>query len=426
MEPIAKQNKETISPSKTRQPETAKVFKFNPFLAEFQRDPYPTYHRLRIEDPVHRSFDTWVLTRYADVKSVLRDPRFGADQVPKRIKNKSHYFEEQQRYLKTLVQMSGKFFFYLDPPDHTRLRGLVSKAFSAKVVEHMRPQIHEIVDESINKVRDTGVMDIVVDLSCPLPVIVIARMLGVPVEDSSKLGQWSNEMSRIIDPLMSLEDYDQLNQVAVEFTDYFRDLIVERRKTPKEDLISALIAARDQGDKLSEDELLSVCMVLFVTGEETTVHTIGNGMLALLRHPDQMELLRRNPIIIQSAVEEILRYDSPVQQTARIAMEDVEIGGKTIRAGENVLVSFGAANRDPAQFSKPDQLNLIRDENHHLAFGDSIHYCLGAALARLQGQIAINTLMQRLPDLKLNTDKLEWRKNINIRGLKSLPVSFTP
>jgi cytochrome P450 len=290
----------------------------------------------------------------------------------------------------------------------------------------MRPQIHEIVDESINKVRDTGVMDIVVDLSCPLPVIVIARMLGVPAEDSSKLGQWSNEMSRIIDPLMSLEDYDQLNQVAVEFTDYFRDLIVERRKTPKEDLISALIAARDQGDKLSEDELLSVCMVLFVTGEETTVHTIGNGMLALLRHPDQMELLRRNPIIIQSAVEEILRYDSPVQQTARIAMEDVEIGGKTIRAGENVLVSFGAANRDPAQFSKPDQLNLIRDENHHLAFGDSIHYCLGAALARLQGQIAINTLMQRLPDLKLNTDKLEWRKNINIRGLKSLPVSFTP
>jgi len=416
MEPIAKQNKETISPSKTRQPETAKVFKFNPFLAEFQRDPYPTYHRLRIEDPVHRSFDTWVLTRYADVKAVLRDPRFGADQVPKRIKNKSHYFEEQQRDLKTLVQMSGKFFFYLDPPDHTRLRGLVSKAFSAKVVEH----------ESINKVRDTGVMDIVVDLSCPLPVIVIARMLGVPAEDSSKLGQWSNEMSRIIDPLMSLEDYDQLNQVAVEFTDYFRDLIVERRKTPKEDLISALIAARDQGDKLSEDELLSVCMVLFVTGEETTVHTIGNGMLALLRHPDQMELLKRNPIIIQSAVEEILRYDSPVQQTARIAMEDVEIGGKTIRAGENVLVSFGAANRDPAQFSKPDQLNLIRDENHHLAFGDSIHYCLGAALARLQGQIAINTLMQRLPDLKLNTDKLEWRKNINIRGLKSLPVSFTP
>lgn len=426
MDPIAKQNKETISPGKVKQPGAAKAFKFNPFLAEFQSDPYPTYHRLRVEDPIHRSFDTWVLTRYADVKAVLRDPRFGADQVPKRIKNKSHYFEEQQRDIKTLVQMSGKFFFYLDPPDHTRLRGLVSKAFSAKVVERMHPQIHEIVDESINKVRDTGVMDIVVDLSCPLPVIVIARMLGVPAEDSSKLGQWSNEMSRIIDPLMSLEDYDQLNQVAVAFTEYFRDLIVERRKKPKEDLISALIAARDQGDKLSEDELLSVCLMLFVTGEETTVHTIGNGMLALLRHPDQMELLKRNPTIIQSAVEEILRYDSPVQQTARIAREDVEIGDKIIRSGENVLVSLGAANRDPAQFSNPAQLDLIRDENHHLAFSDSIHYCLGAALARIQSQIAINTLVQRLPNLKLNTEKLEWRKNINIRGLKSLPVSFTP
>ena len=426
MEPITKHNKETISPGKVKQPGAAKAFKFNPFLAEFQSDPYPTYHRLRVEDPVHRSFDTWVITRYADVKAVLRDPRFGADQVPKRIKNKSHYFEEQQRDIKTLVQMSGKFFFYLDPPDHTRLRGLVSKAFSAKVVERMRPQIHEIVDESINKVRDTGVMDIVVDLSCPLPVIVIARMLGVPAEDSSKLGQWSNEMSRIIDPLMSLEDYDHLNQVAVAFTEYFRGLIVERRKRPKEDLISALIAARDQGDKLSEDELLSVCLMLFLTGEETTVHTIGNGMLALLRHPDQMELLKRNPTIIQSAVEEILRYDSPVQQTARIAREDVEIGDKIIRSGENVLVSLGAANRDPAQFSNPAQLDLIRDENHHLAFSDSIHYCLGAALARIQSQIAINTLVQRLPNLKLNTEKLEWRKNINIRGLKSLPVSFTP
>jgi cytochrome P450 len=219
-------------------------------------------------------------------------------------------------------------------------------------------------------------------------------------------------MSRIIDPLMSLEDYDQLNQVAVAFTEYFRDLIVERRKKPKEDLISALIAARDQGDKLSEDELLSVCLMLFVTGEETTVHTIGNGMLALLRHPDQMELLKRNPTIIQSAVEEILRYDSPVQQTARIAREDVEIGDKTIRSGENVLVSLGAANRDPAQFSNPAQLDLIRDENHHLAFSDSIHYCLGAALARLQSQIAINTLVQRLPNLKLNTEKLEWRKTL--------------
>jgi len=426
MDPIAKQSSADISSGKTQQLGAAKAFRFNPWLAEFQVDPYPTYHRLRVEDPVHQSFDTWVLTRYADVKAILRDSRFCADRVPKRIENKCHYLEQQQKSLHTIAQMSGKFFFFLDPPDHTRLRGLVNQAFSARLVEQMRPQVHEIVDKAINKTQATGVMDIVIDLSCPLPVIVISRMLGVPAEEAEMLGQWSNVLSRIIDPLMSLEDYEELNHVAIKFTDYFRDLIAERRKRPQEDLISALIGARDQGDKLSEDELLSVCMVLFVTGEETTVHTIGNGMLALLRNPDQMELLKRNPTIIQSAVEEILRYDSPVQQTARIALEDVTIGNKTLQAGNNVLVSLGAANRDPAQFPDPNRLNLLRAPNHHLAFGDGIHYCLGAPLARLQGQIAISTLVQRLPNLKLNTDKLEWRKNINIRGLKSLPVSFAP
>jgi hypothetical protein len=249
-------------------------------------------------------------------------------------------------------------------------------------------------------------------------------MLGVPAADSYKLARWSNEMSRIIDPLMSLEDYDELNQVAVEFTDYFRALIGERQKRPQDDLISALIQAREKEDKLSEEELLSVCMLLFVTGEETTVHTIGNGMLALLRQPDQLDLLRQQPNIIQSAVEEILRYDSPVQQTARIAVEDVEIDGKIIHSGDNVLVSIGAANRDPTVFPNPDQLDLTREPNRHLAFGDGLHYCLGAPLARLQGQIAIDTLVRRLPNMTLNTDQLEWRKNINIRGLKSLSVSF--
>jgi cytochrome P450 len=426
MEPVTKQNKGAISLGKISGPGAEKAFKFNPFLPEFHANPYPTYQRLRTEDPIHQSFGTWILTRYTDVKAVLRDPRFCSVPIPKRIKDKSHYFEQQQRGLRTLAQMTSKFFFYLDPPDHTRLRGLVSKAFSSKVVEHMRPQIQEIVDELICKVRDTGVIDIILDLSCPLPVLVISKMLGVPAKDSSKLAKWSNELSHIIDPLVSLEAYDQLNQVAGEFADYFRGLIVEREKRPKEDLISALITARDEGDKLNDDELLSVCMLLFVTGEETTVNTVGNGMLALLRHPDQMELLKRKPTIIQSAVEELLRYDSPVQQTARIATENVEIGGRTIRAGADVIVCLGAANRDPAQFPNPDQLDLTRDENRHLAFGDSIHYCLGAALARVQSQIAINTLVQRLPNMKLHIDKLEWRKNINIRGLKALPVTFTP
>jgi cytochrome P450 len=204
------------------------------------------------------------------------------------------------------------------------------------------------------------------------------------------------------------------------------DLIAEREKKPKADVISALVTAREQGDKLSEDELLATCMLLFATGEETTVNTIGNGMLALLRHPDQMEKLKREPTIIQSAVEELLRYDSPVQITSRLALETIEIGGQIIRAGERVLLYLGAANRDPAQFSHPDQLDLTRRENYHLVFSDGIHYCLGAGLARVQGQIAIDTLIQQLPNLTLHTNNLEWRKNITLRGLKSLPVTFTP
>lgn len=426
MQPIDKRNKEFISSEKTKKSGTAKVFSFNPLLPEFHANPYPTYHHLRSEDPVHRSFmGVWVLTRYADVKAVLRDPRFCSDQVPKRIKDKSHYLEQQQRDLNTLVQATSKFIFFLDPPDHTRLRGLVNKAFSPGVVERMRPQIQATVDELIGKVQDKGSMDIISDFACLLPVIVIARMLGVPEEDRSKLHQWSNDLSRILDLLMSLEAYEHINKVAIEFTEYFRELIAEREKRPKEDLLSALIAARDQGDRLSKEELLATCMMLFATGEESTVNLIGNGMLALLHHPDQMELLKREPAIIQSAIEELLRYDSPLQQTARMATEDVEIGGKIIRAGENVLVSLGAANRDPAQFTEPDKLDLTRGENRHLAFADGIHYCLGASLARLEGEIAINTLVQQLPDLKLHTDKLEWLEKIALRGLKALSVTFT-
>ncbi len=425
MEPSAKTNKEVINSGKTSKTGLTKQVRFNPFIPEFHADPYSIYHCLRSEEPIHWSiFGEWVLTRYVDVKSVLRDPLFCAEKIPMRIKEKGHYLQQKQKSLNAIAQVSSKFFFFLDPPDHTRLRGLVCKAFSTRVVECMRPQIQEIVDELIDGFQDRGVMDIISDLACPLPVIVIAKMLGVPAEAHSKLHKWSNDMSRILDPLLSLETYEHLNQVAVEFTEYFRDLIAERQKSPKEDLISALVAARERGDRLSEEELLSICMLLFVTGEETTVNTIGNGILALLCHPDQMEKLKREPAIIQSAIEELLRYDSPVQLTSRIATENVEISGKLIRAGDKVVACLGAANRDPSQFPDPDRLDLTRGENSHLAFSDGIHYCLGAVLARVQGQIAINTLVQRLPDLKLYTDTLEWRENIVVRGLKALPVTF--
>ena len=423
MEPNVNTNHQVKSPENG----ATKSFKFNPFDLEFRADPYSTYQSLRSTEPVHWSLiGVWVLTSYVDVKGVLTDKRFGADPLPKRLKEKHQYAQNKEKGFDTLGEASSKFLFYMNPPDHTRLRGLVSKAFSLGVVESMRPQIQKVIDELLSKVLDRGGMDIIFDLAGPLPVIVIANLLGIPSQDCHKLHEWSNDLSRTLDPLISLKEYEDLNTVALQFRKYINDLIAEREKKPQQDLISALITARDQGDRLREDELWTICMQLFVTGEETTVNTIGNGMLALLHHPEQMEKLKQEPTLIPSATEEVLRYESPVQFTGRYATENIEIGGKTIKKDERVLLCLGAANRDPAEFPDPDRLDITRRENRHLAFADGIHYCLGAALARVQAQIAINTLVQRLPNLKLNTDKLEWRKNIYLRGLKSLPVTFTP
>lgn len=260
----------------------------------------------------------------------------------------------------------------------------------------------------------------------PLPCNVIAAILGVPVEDWLKLYHWSDELSNILDPLRSLEDYEQMNRVALEFTNYFKTLIPQRQKSPQQDLLSALITVKEQDNKLSEEEIISVCMLLFFTGEETTVNLIGNGMLALLRHPQQMQQIKTQPMLIQSAVEEILRYDSPIQITTRVATEDIDLDGITIRVGEKVLVVLGAANRDPAQFPDPDRFDITRVNNSHLAFADGIHYCLGAALTRIEGEIAINALVQQLPDLQLSQDKVEWRNKVAFRSLKALPITFKP
>ncbi|WP_414578851.1 cytochrome P450 [Anabaena sp. CCY 9402-a] len=424
MESIAESSQEMINSGQNQPARTVKPFRFNPLLANLHQDPYPTYHRLRETDPVHQNLlNAWVLTRYEDVRTVLRDPRFCVDKLATRLRNKSNYLT-QQKDLDTLADVTGKWLIYLDPPDHTRLRKLVGKAFSPSVIDPLRPYIQGIVDQLLDKVQHQGNMEVIADLAAPLPVKVIAKMLGVPDQDCPQLHQWSNDLSRILDPLLPLQTYEHLNQIVLEFAEYFRAIFAERRKSPQEDLISALIEARDQGDKLSEVEMLSTCILLFIAGEETTVNTIGNGILALLRHPEQLEKLRQEPTIIQSAVEEILRYDSPVQYAQRIATEDVEIGGKLIKVGDKVVACLGAANRDPAQFIDPDRLNLTRSDNRHMAFIDGTHTCLGGALARLNSQIAINTFAQRFSYIELQTDQLDWRKNIALRGLKSLSVSF--
>jgi cytochrome P450 len=315
---------------------------------------------------------------------------------------------------------------FQDPPDHTRLRALVSRAFTPRVVEGLRPRIQQVVDEIIDRALDARSMEVIGDLAYPLPVTVISEMLGVPAGDQESIRGWSADIARSLDAIGLQVDPDIVERGRAArraIGDYFRQLLPERRRHPRNDLLSLLIAAEEQGDKLSEGELLSTCILLYIAGHETTVNLIGNGLLALLRHGDQLRRLREEPALAASAVEELLRYDGPVQRTARFTTVDVEIGGRAIDKGAMVVTVIGAANRDPAQFPEPDRLDLGRVDNRHVAFGFGIHFCLGAPLARLEGQVALGTLARRLPALALATDAVEWRESQVLRGLKALPVT---
>jgi pimeloyl-[acyl-carrier protein] synthase len=317
---------------------------------------------------------------------------------------------------------------FRDPPDHTRLRTLVSKAFTPRVIEGLRPHIQQIVDGLLDRVRDRRAMDLIADLAFPLPVIVISEMLGVPAADRDRFRQWSLDVARSLDAIalpVGPEVIERGNAARRALADYFRGLIAERRRRPQADLLSGLIAAEEQGDTLSQAELLATCVLLLVAGHETTVNLIGNGMLALLRHPAELRKLGAEPALLPSAVEELLRWDSPVQRTGRITATDVELGGTLIPKGALVSAVLGAANRDPAHFPEPDRLDLARPDNRHLAFGWGIHFCLGAPLARVEGQIAIGALARRLPGLALATDRPEWRESSALRGLRALPVTFS-
>ncbi len=392
---------------------------FNPMDPEFIADPYPTYQRLRTEDPVHFSpLGFWVLTRYDDVVASLRDPRLAKEAISAIV---------AARIGATPTPVTSLSMLERDPPDHTRLRGLVSKAFTPRVVETLRPRIQQVVDGLLAGVEGAHAMDLIEDFAYPIPVVVICEMLGVPVEDHEQFKGWGLDLARGLDSILLPPESDVMQRSLAArraLAEYFRALIATRRKSPRSDLLSALIAAEEAGDKLTESELLATCTLLLIAGHETTVNLIGNGMLALLRHPDQLRRLRENPGLIVSAVEELLRFDGPVQRTARVPSADLTIGGKTIGAGEMVMPFIAAADRDPAQFPDPDRLDLGRTENRHIAFGWGIHFCLGAPLARVEGQIAINTLVRALPKLALTTDAPEHRLSLTLRGLKSLPVSF--
>lgn len=393
---------------------------FDPYRPEFHADPYPFYHRLRREDPVHQSpMGFWVLTRYEDVVTVLRDPRFGREGFEQLFT--AVYGEE------TDPGRLPRSMLVRDPPDHTRLRALVNKAFTPRVVEGMRRHIREIVDHLLDRVEAARAMDVIADLAYPLPVTVICEMLGVPTEDQEPIKRWSSDVARSLDALgmpADLEIVERGRAGRRALGEYFRRLLPERRKRPGPDLLTSLIAAEEQGDRLTEGELLAMCVLLFIAGHETTVNLIGNGLLALLRHPGELERLRTDPALIPGAVEELLRYDGPVQRTARITQAEVEVDGRQIDKGAMVVAVIGAANRDPAHFPDPDRLDVARRDNRHLAFGFGIHFCLGAPLARVEGQLAIGSVLRRLPGLRLATDAPEWRESSTLRGLKRLPVTF--
>jgi cytochrome P450 len=394
---------------------------FDVFNPNFRQNPYPFYQRLREADPVHwNPPGAWLVTRYVDAVAVLRDSNIG--HATGRTAEYTDYLLQQGK-LSPIELLLSHWMVSKNPPDHARLRNLVNRAFTPAAIEALRPQIQQIVDGLLDKVEKQGTFDLIADLAYPLPVTVIAALLGVPLDEHERFRQWSRDLLGVIDIVQSPEAVKRGNAAIQKFIDYFRELIAERRKNPQADLLSALIAVQEQDDRLNETELIANCILLFVAGHETTMNLIGNGMLALLSCPDQLLKLRDDSSLITRAIEELLRYESPVQFYGRAIREDTVLNGKQLRKGQALFILPGAINRDPAQFPNPDRLDITRQENHHLAFGYGIHFCLGAPLARVEGQIAIATLVRRMPQLKLQTETVTWQDTLAVRGLKSLPVS---
>lgn len=384
-------------------------------------DPYPLFRRLREEDPVHWDpfLHAWVVTRYEDVLRVLHD--FSAQRTP----TPEQLASMGLAHLSPIARVMVKQMLFLDAPAHTRLRSLASYAFTPQRVSVLRSRIQEIVESLLDAVHSVGRMDVISDLAEPLPNIVTAEMLGVPVEDHRQLKAWSADFAEMLGNFQHNPDHvPKVLRAVEEMTAYFRERIREQRTRPREGLIHSLLTAKVDGDSLTEEEVVANSVVTMVGGQETTTNLIGNGTLALLRNPGALQLLRDDPSLIPSAVEELLRYDCPSQHTARLAPDDVVLGGKTIRKRQAVIAVMAAGNRDPERFSDPDALDVTRKDNRHLAFGWAAHFCFGAALARIEGQVALEAVLRRMPNLKLQPSPLTWRANLGLRGLTALPVNF--
>lgn len=392
----------------------ATVLEFDPIDPALAADPHPLYHRMREQSPVHRDDRTnaWYLTRHADVVAALRDPSLSSERP-------------HSRRAGQMMSMVG-----VDPPDHTRLRRLVSKAFTPRMVEQLRPRVESIAAALLDRVAGRPAIDLVQEFAYPLPITVIAEMLGVPEEDRAQFRGWfealfgRDEGRRRFRTDLTAEEEEELTRPFREHNAAMRELISRRRRQPGDDLISELIAVEEQGDSLSEDELVAMCTLLVLAGHVTTVSLISGGMLALFQNPNQLDRLRREPVIVETAVEELLRYTAPVVMVQRVAREDVEVGGRTVRAGQIVMPLLAAANRDPSVFPDPDRLDLCRDPNPHIAFAHGIHFCLGAPLTRLEAQVAFPMLLERFPALRPAGDAVYWPSSMGLRGLRQLPVAL--
>ena len=388
---------------------------------EILANPYPLFEQLRTKDPVHwdHFLHAWVVTRYADVVRVLHD--FSADRTPTPEHLAKIGLEELAPIAKVMVQQ----MLFMDPPTHTRIRALASYAFTPQRVEVLRSHIRDVVKDLIDAVVSHGRMDVIADLAEPLPYVITAEMLGVPVEDAPQLKAWSQDFAEMLGNFQHNPDHvPRVRRSVDEMTKYFQSAVLEIKKHPREGLIQSFLTAEVNGDRFTEEEVIANTIVTMVGGQETTTNLIGNGVLTLLRHPEELAHLRRDFSLIPSAVEEMLRFEPPSQHTGRLAPHDLELGSKKILKRQAAIAVMAAGNRDPERFAEPNRFDITRKDNRHLSFGWAAHFCFGAALARIEGQVAFEQMLRRLPDWVLDSGPLEWRTNLGLRGLRALPMRF--
>jgi pimeloyl-[acyl-carrier protein] synthase len=384
-------------------------------------NPYPLFDRLRTDDPVHWDpfLHSWVITRYADVVTVLRD--CSADRTP----TPEHLTKIGLEQLAPIAQVMVKQMLFLDPPAHTRIRRLASYAFTPHRVEVLRDHIRDITESLIDAVIPQGRMDVIADLAEPLPYTVTAEMLGVPTKDAVQLKEWSQDFAEMLGNFQhNPERAQRVLRSLDEMTKYFQSVIREVRRHPREGLIHSFLTAEMEGDRCTEEEVIANTIITMVGGQETTTNLIGNGVLTLLRNPQELARLRADLTLIPSAVEEMLRFEPPSQHTARLAPQDLELGGKRILKRQAAIAVMASGNRDPERFSEPNRFDITREDNRHLSFGWAAHFCFGAALARIEGQVAFGAIVRRLANLRLEPGPLTWRANLGLRGLTALPVRF--